>query len=102
MSLGGCSDINLIIYRFPKMYLYFKIEEFLKSDDLVYFTQLFYEFQHHNPVILFDVYLTSSYLRTEQSEFTTFFQYTNTSVHKHSVWFLGNSLLACIRSIKKV
>jgi len=84
------------------MYLYFKREEFLKSDTLVYFTQLFYEFQHYNPVILFGVNLTSSCVRTEQSELITCFQYTNTSVHKHSVWFLGKHLLACIRSRKKV
>jgi hypothetical protein len=66
----------------------FKREEFLKSDTFVYFTQLFYEFQHYIPVILFDVYLTSSCLLTELSEFITCFQYTNISVHKHSVCIL--------------
>jgi len=56
---------------------YFKREEFLKLVTFVYFIQLFYEFQHYNPVILLDVNLTSSYLRTERSTFITCFQYTN-------------------------
>jgi len=61
----------------------------MNPDTFVYFTQLFNEFQHYNPVILFDVNLTSSRLRTEQSEVITCFQYTNISVHKLSVCFLS-------------
>ena len=66
----------------------FKREEFLKSDTSVYLTQLFYQFQHYNPVILLDVNITSSCLRPQQSEFITCCQYTNISLHKLSAWFL--------------
>jgi len=79
------SDIILLIYRFSKVQLYFKRQEFLKSGTSVYCTQLFYEFRHSNPVILYYAKLNSSRLRAEQSVLITCFQYTYISVHKLAV-----------------
>jgi hypothetical protein len=54
------------------MYLYFKRQEFLNSENFVCFTQLFYESQHYDPVRSCEVSFTSSLLRWEQSEFVVF------------------------------
>jgi len=45
----------------------------------VYYTQLSYEFQLYNPVILCDGNLNSLRLRAEQSEFITCFQHTDST-----------------------
>jgi len=45
----------------------------LNSAAFVYFTQLFYKFQHSNPEIFLVVNLTSTRLRPEQSAFITCF-----------------------------